>query len=111
MIYLISQLWPLLLWIPFVFLGIVFLFFPEKVLRFLASFGNPLGMDDDSLDNIPTIPGTNKWLLGGRSWSEFLRTMKERPEELRYRMIWIRIVGLAFLMMILFGLCLVPLAF
>jgi len=105
----VSQLWPLLLLIPIVFLGIVFLVFPQKIMRFLAIFGNPLGMDDDSLDNIPTIPGTNK-LLGGRSWSEFLKTMQEHPEELRYRMIWIRVVGLAFLLGVLFTLCLVPLA-
>ena len=106
----ISQLWPLLLTIPFVCIGIIALFFPQKLMRFLASFGNPLGMDDDSLDNIPTVPGTEKWLLGGRSWSEFLRTMKEHPEELRYRMIWIRMVGLAFLMAISFGLCLMTIA-
>ncbi len=53
----ISQLWPLLFTIPFVFLGIIFLFFPEKAMRFFASFGNPYGMDDDELDNIHTIPG------------------------------------------------------
>lgn len=106
----ISQLWPLLFLIPIVFLGIIFLVFPQKIMRFLAIFGNPFGMDDDSLDNIPTVPGTEKWLLGGRTWSEFLRTMSEQPEELRYRMLWIRIVGLAFLLMVLFGLCLLSLA-
>ena len=103
----ISQLWPLLLLIPVVFLGIVFLVFPQRIMRFLAIFGNPLNMDDDSLDNIPTIPGTEKWLLGGRTWSEFLRTMKERPEELRYRMLWFRFFGFMVLAMALFTLCLI----
>lgn len=106
----ISQLWPLLFLIPVMFLGIVFLVFPQKIMRFLAFFGNPLGMDDDSLDNIPTVPGTQKWLFGGRTWSEFLRTMREKPEELRYRMLWIRILGFAFLLMVLLGLCLLSLA-
>jgi len=107
---LISQWWPLLLLIPFVCLAIVALVFPQKIMRFLGRLMNPLGMDDDSLDRIPMIPGTEKWLLGGRSWSEFLNTMKENPEEFRYRLIWFRIVGFLFLIMVLFTLWLLSLA-
>lgn len=101
----ILRFWSLLFLIPFVGVGFVSLFYPQRVMQFIGHMMNPLGMDDDALDRMPTIPGSKKWLFGNRTWSEFINTMKYHPEELRYRLALIRVFGFLMLLMIFLSLC------
>ncbi|MBX7235812.1 MAG: hypothetical protein K1X65_15610 [Caldilineales bacterium] len=101
----ILRFWPLLFLIPFVGFGFFSLFYPQRVMQFIGRMMNPLDMDDETLDHIPTIPGIRKLLLGNRSNSEFINTMKHHPEELRYHLAWARIFGFLMLLMIFLSLC------
>jgi len=81
-------------------LGVILFVFPKKIMRFLAEYVRFFGTAGD----MPMVPGT-KILTGGRTWSEFIRTMREQPEELRYLLLWYRIFGFLILSMIFLTIC------
>ncbi len=81
-------------------IAVIMLIFPKKVLRFFAEYTRFFGADGD----MPMLPGT-KLLTGGRTWSEYIRTMREQPEELRYLLLWSRVFGFFVLVMIFLTVC------
>ncbi len=81
-------------------IAVIMLIFPKKVLRFFAEYIRFFGADGD----MPMLPGT-KLLTGGRTWPEYIRTMREQPEKLRHLLLWSRVFGFFVLIMIFLTVC------
>jgi hypothetical protein len=92
----VNSLWWLILFIPLLGVGLVFGFFPHKVIQIRAKLQqimfNYLKLSDENVDSLPIYS-----TLFGESYSKRLKSQQERPKEYRFLMIWSRIIGFSVL--------------
>jgi hypothetical protein len=72
--------------------GILFTFFPGKLIRFFArlqyTMFKVIGMDDQDIDRLPFY----SWFYG-EDYSKALKSEIETPEKRKFLMVWARILG------------------
>jgi len=86
----ILSYWWVILTIPLLILGIVFVFFPEKVIRFRAKMQQNMfrsfNMNEEQIDRF--------FGIFSKSYSQRIVHQQEKPEQFRFLMIGVRIMGL-----------------
>jgi ABC-type multidrug transport system fused ATPase/permease subunit len=100
-----SLLWVIFSLILIGGLGVLFAFFPGKVIQLLAKLQEGLfhitGVSDEEVDNLPIYSS-----FFGEDYSKRLKSEKETPEKHKFLIAWIKIFGFFILFSTLLGSCL-----
>jgi hypothetical protein len=85
----ILSYWWVILTIPLLIIGIVFGFFPEKVIRFRAKMQQNMfrsfNMNEKQIDRL--------FGIFSESYSQRINDEQQKPDEFRFMMIGVRIMG------------------
>jgi hypothetical protein len=104
-----NSFWWTLLSLPMLIVGIVFGFFPHKVVQIRAKIEQNMlyswNFSDEDIDKLPIQSA-----LFGKGYSKRLKAQQERPHEFRFLMIWTRIIGFCVLFMTFISIWLLILA-
>lgn len=88
----------ILLSLPLLFIGVVFVFFPQKVIRIRARFEQNIfhffNYEEKDIDKLSVYS-----TLFGEGYSKRLKDQQERPREFKLLIIWTRIIGFIVLLM------------